>query len=162
MAHFDCICFVCSFMTLPWLYGMSCLFSPWCLHGYMACLVCFAWHLQGYTTFVVCFSPNASEAIWYLCCVFCLMPPRLYGIYCLLFVRLMPTWLYGLSCCLSSPKAPEAIWHWYYVCRLTPPKLYGICLIILAQRLQGYTACFIICLCLKPPRLYGIHVVCVA
>ena len=56
-------------------------------------------------------SPDASGAIWYVC--FCLMPPRLYGIYC-----------------LFSSDASMAIWHVCFC--LTPPRLYGICVVCLA------------------------------
>ena len=43
----------------------------------------------------LCVLPEASEAKWHMCCVFRLMPPRLYSICCLLFVRLTPARLYG-------------------------------------------------------------------
>ena len=104
--------------------------------------------------FVSCVPPNASEAIWHLYCLslpntskairlilLCVMPDAPVAIWHVLFVicfRLMPVWLYGMSC-FFLPDAYAAIWLvflsyasmaiWNLCCVscLMPPTLYGMC-----------------------------------
>ena len=52
----------------------------WRLQSYMAYLFIFGWCLWGYMAYVVCFRLTPTR-LYGICGLFCLMPPRLYGIF---------------------------------------------------------------------------------
>ena len=138
-----------SCLTPVWQYGLfDCLFSPNASeakrHVLSVCpFISFAWSLRGYMAFILCVSPDAYVAKWhvlFVClftlyvlfyCLFCLMPPWLYGLCCLFC--LTPLWLNGMWCLcvvLSLPDACVAIWL--------------VLFIVFAWRLLGYMTCCIL------------------
>ena len=112
----------------------------------MTCVICLrltpVWL---YGLFCLLFLPDACAAIWHLCCVFHLMPSRLNGM-CCLFVYSLYMFCFIVYPCLMPPRLVAGL----SCLRLTPPWLYWHSLFVY----------LLFVLRLKPPRLYGIDVVC--